>query len=72
MCVAVPGKIVAIEGDLAEVDFNGNIVNANIALIDTKIGDYVLIHAGCAIEVLSEQKAEEIKSLFDELEGLMS
>jgi hydrogenase expression/formation protein HypC len=71
MCVAVPGKVIAIEGDLAQVDFNGNIVNANIALIDAKIGDYVLIHAGCAIEVLSEQSAEEIKSLFDELEELM-
>jgi len=52
MCVAVPGKIVEISGDTAKVDVLGNICEANIKLVSAKIGDYVLIHAGCAIEVL--------------------
>ncbi len=71
MCVAMPGKVIAIEGELAKVDFNGNVIDANIALIPAKIGDSVLVHAGCAIEILSEERAAEITSLFAELEDLM-
>jgi len=67
MCVAVPGKIVEINGDTAKVDVLGNICEANIKLVSATIGDYVLIHAGCAIEVLKKDMAEEILSLFNEL-----
>ncbi|GAE88404.1 HypC/HybG/HupF family hydrogenase formation chaperone [Acetivibrio straminisolvens] len=68
MCVAVPGKIVEINGDTAKVDILGNIYEANIKLVSAKIGDYVLIHAGCAIEVLKKDMAKEILSLFNDLE----
>ena len=44
MCIAIPGKIVKIDGQIAKVDFSGNTVNVNIGLIEPKIGQYVLVH----------------------------
>lgn len=70
MCIAIPGKIVSIEATKAKVDFNGNIVDVNVGLIDPKVGDYVLVHAGCAIEVMSKDKALELIELFHDLEEL--
>ena len=70
MCVAIPGKVISIDGMRAQVDFRGNLVPVNIGVVDPKVGDYVLVHAGCAIEVMNESRAQEIISLFDELEGL--
>lgn len=67
MCVAVPGKVVGIKGDYATVNVMDNMTDVNVKLVDVKIGDYVLIHAGCAIEVLSQDAAEEIISVFSEL-----
>lgn len=68
MCVAVPGKIIEIHGDMAKVNVLDNITQVNIRLVSAKPGDYVLIHAGCALEVLSEDTAEEIIWMFRELE----
>lgn len=70
MCIAIPGKIVSLEAQKAKVDFNGNLVDVNVGLIDAKVGDYVLVHAGCAIEVMSKDKALELIELFHELEEL--
>lgn len=70
MCVAVPGKIVKINGDTAKVDIMNNICEANIRLVDARIGDYVLIHAGCVLEVLKEETAKELISIFEELEDI--
>ena len=67
MCVAVPGKVIQIKGDYAKVNIMDNITDANIRLVDTKGGDYVLIHAGCVIEVLREDAAQEILSIFSQL-----
>ncbi len=68
MCVAVPGKIIQIKGDYAKVNIMDNITDANIKLVDAKIGDYVLIHAGCVIDVLKEDVAEEILMIFSQLQ----
>jgi hydrogenase expression/formation protein HypC len=68
MCVAVPGKIVEINGDTAKVDIMNNICEVNIKLVDAKIGDYILIHAGFALEVMKKDMAEELLSIFEELE----
>ena len=69
MCVAIPGKVLSVEGTMAQVDFKGNTVNVIVGLIDPKPGQYVLVHAGCAIEVMEKDKAEEIIELFAELEA---
>jgi hydrogenase expression/formation protein HypC len=73
MCIAIPGRVTEVRGDTASVDLNGNLVNVNIGLVDARPGQYVLVHAGCAIEVMEKDKAQEIIDLFadiDELEGL--
>ncbi len=68
MCIAIPGRVVAIDGQTAQVDFKGNNVPVNIGLVEPKVCQYVLVHAGCAIEVMEKEKAEEIIELFTDLE----
>jgi hydrogenase expression/formation protein HypC len=70
MCIAVPGKVVSINGQRAKVNFSGNIVEADIRLVDAKVGDYVLVHAGCAIEIIKEAEGDEIIALLREIEEL--
>lgn len=70
MCIAIPGRITSINGLKAKADFNGNTVDVNVGLIDPKVGDYVLVHAGCAIEVMTKEKAEELIDLFKELDEI--
>ena len=73
MCIAIPGRVMEVNGDQANVDFNGNQVKVNIGLVEPAVGQYVLVHAGCAIEVMEKDKAQEIIDLFadiEELEGL--
>ena len=71
MCVSVVGKIIEINGDTAKVDVNHNICEANISLISPKIGDYVLMHAGCILELLKKDTADELLELFAELEDTL-
>ena len=68
MCIAVPGKVVSIENNFAQVDYSGNLMKVNIGLVEPNVGDYVLVHAGCAIEVMDKGMAQEIIDLFEELE----
>lgn len=70
MCIAIPGKVVEINGTNAKADFNGNLVDVNIGLVEPAVGQYVLVHAGCAIEVMEQDKAQELIDLFTELEDL--
>lgn len=70
MCIAIPGKVVTTDGATAQVDFKGNMVNVNVGLVDPQPGQYVLVHAGCAIEVMERDKAEELIDLFAELEEM--
>lgn len=70
MCVAIPGRVTEIDGHYATVDFDGNSVTARAGLVPVKVGDRVLVHAGMIIQVLREKEADEIASLFAELEAL--
>lgn len=70
MCLAIPAKIINKEpnGKNAVVDFGeGTIRKINISLVDVKIGEYVLIHAGFAIEVLDESEAKETLRIWEEI-----
>ena len=71
MCLAVPGKIVSIdENSVADVDFGGINRPVNVSLVEVGIGDYVIVHAGYAIQVLSEEDALQTLDMFREmLEG---
>ena len=68
MCVAYPGEVKTIDGRMAKVDFKGNLVDVNIGIVDVNIGDYVLVHAGMAIEAMTKEKADEILEIFAEIE----
>lgn len=58
MCLAVPSKIIEINGSTAKVDVDGVIRQTSIMLMDDiKIGDYVIVHAGFAINKLDEEAA---------------
>ena len=63
MCVALPGKVIEIKGRDAVVDFNGNQVTARAGLVDVKTGDYVLVHAGCVIQRVTQQDMEDLENL---------
>jgi len=68
MCLAVPGKILELDGDTARVDFGGITREANVVLVpEAAVDSYVLVHAGFAIQVLNEAEAEETLSLFRQL-----
>ena len=73
MCLAIPGKIVEInkKNQSATVDYgSGTKRKANVSLVEVKIGDYVLVHAGFAIQVLDEKEAQETLALFREMLSL--
>jgi hydrogenase expression/formation protein HypC len=61
MCLSFPGKIIAVNGEFASVDYgpDGIRKNVNISLIDAQVGTYVLVQGGFAIRALSKQEAEE-------------
>lgn len=68
MCLAIPAKVLAVKGSVAEVDFgDGTLRAVNVALVDAHVGAYVLVHAGFAIEVLDEEEAEKTLELWREL-----
>ena len=68
MCLAIPAKILGINDSLAQVDFGRGVTReVNIMLVEAKVGDYVLVHAGYAIEVLEEEDALETLRLWDEV-----
>lgn len=71
MCLAVPAKVLSIQGQEAEVDIGG--VRRRISIVltpDVHDGDYVLIHTGFAINVVDEQEAQETLKLFAEIEAV--
>jgi hydrogenase expression/formation protein HypC len=73
MCLSIPARIVTINGDMAEVSAGGAIFIAGLHLIENaNVGDYILVHAGFAIQKLSEEEASETLKLFDEMNNSMS
>ncbi len=68
MCLAIPAKVVKTRKDKAEVDFGEGVWReVNIALVNAKVGDYVLVHAGYAIQVLDEKEALETLNLWKQI-----
>lgn len=68
MCLSIPVRIVNIEGEYAIVSFGENRYRAGLQLLENvKPGDYVLMHAGFAIQKLDPLEAEETLRLIDEI-----
>ncbi len=76
MCLAVPGRIVTIEGDdpilrAGIVDFSGVTKRVNLSYVpDAKIGDFVLVHVGFAISTVDEEEAAKVFSYLREMGDL--
>ena len=75
MCLAVPGKVIEVEGDgelrMARVDFSGVQRQACLAYVpEARVGDYVLVHVGFAISTIDEEAAHETLAALKEMGGL--
>ncbi len=70
MCLAIPGKIMSInkKTNVALVDFDSIKRDVNISLVEARKGDYVIVHAGFAIQKIDQKEAKETLSLFKTVE----
>jgi hydrogenase expression/formation protein HypC len=71
MCIAMSGLVTEIDGDTATVEIMGNKIKANTGLVDIAVGDYALVHAGCIIEKLKKDTAEELDDVWKELKSVL-
>lgn len=60
----------SLNGNRATVDFSGNLVEAQAGLVDVQVGDNVLVHAGCIIQVVSEEDSNFILDILSEIERM--
>jgi hydrogenase expression/formation protein HypC len=68
MCLAIPAKILSMQGDKAQVDFGKGVLReVNVSLVEAKLGNYVLVHAGYAIQLVEEKEALETLSLWNDV-----
>jgi hydrogenase expression/formation protein HypC len=71
MCLAIPARIVSIDGQQAEVDISGVARKISIALTpEAEVGDYAIVHTGFAISLLDEEEAKETLRMFAEIAAL--
>lgn len=72
MCLAIPSKIVKIENNVATIDVDGVQREASLLLVENpRIGDYVIVHAGFAINKINEEDALESLKLLKEAASLI-
>ena len=70
MCLAVPAKLVEVEGNTAVADLHGNRVPVSTVLInDVEVGDWVLVHAGFAIRQVAERDAVETWRIIESVQA---
>jgi hydrogenase expression/formation protein HypC len=68
MCLAIPARVIRLDGSKAQVDFGEGVLReVNVTLVDAKVGDYVLVHAGYAIQTVDEKDALETLALWKEI-----
>ena len=68
MCLGVPGRIESVLGQIAQVDFAGNLQEVHLNFVpEAKRGDYVLVHVGIALSIIDEQEAEQTLKLLKDL-----
>ena len=70
MCLAVPAKVIEIKDAMGIVDISGVTRDVSLMLLpETQVGDYVLVHAGFAMQKVDEKEAEETYALMAEMKG---
>lgn len=72
MCLAIPVRIKSINGTEAEVEIGGITRKTSLMLTpEAKVGDYVLLHAGYAINIVDQVEAEETLAIFAEMSEIL-
>ena len=72
MCLAIPSKITRIENNMATIDVDGVQRQASLLLLeDAKVGEYVIVHAGFAIQRIDDEAAKETLALLREAAELV-
>ena len=70
MCLAFPAKVIEVKGSLAKVERSGITRDVSLMLLpEAKEGDYVLVHAGFAMQIVEAREAEETEALLAEMQG---
>ena len=70
MCWAVPARVVEIDGPLGRVELGGTVRQVGLQLLrEVRVGDYVLVHAGFAIEKVDQEEARKTLELLREMFG---
>ena len=70
MCLAVPAKVIEIKDAMGRVELSGVIRDVSLMLLpEAKVGDFVLVHAGFAMQIVDEKSAEETNALLAEMNG---
>jgi hydrogenase expression/formation protein HypC len=68
MCLAIPAKVLVIDGLEADVELSGITRHVSLQMVpEAKVGDYVLLHTGYAISLIDEEEAQETLKLFREM-----
>jgi hydrogenase expression/formation protein HypC len=67
MCVAYPGQVLEVAGDMALVEIDSRQRRASLMLVpETTVGDWVVVAAGTVLRILDPDEAQEIRTLLDE------
>jgi len=70
MCLAVPAKVLAIKDAVGKVEISGVTRDVSLMLLpEAQVGDYVLVHAGFAMQIVEEKDADETDALLAEMHG---
>ena len=73
MCLSIPARIVSIEGNMAKVSAGGALFDAGLQMIENPVvGDYILLHAGFAIQKIRVKEAEETLRLLEEMDDCLN
>ena len=71
MCLTAPGRVLAVDGEMALVDLDGARRRASLVLLpDAAVGDWVLVASGLVLEVLDQAEVDALQHLLDGAEGL--
>lgn len=71
MCLGLPAKVIKIDGNSAEVEMMGVINKISVELLENvKVDDFVLVHAGCAIQIVDQDEAARTIDIFNEIREL--
>jgi hydrogenase expression/formation protein HypC len=73
MCLSIPARVMEINGNMADVSVGGTILKASLQMVENvQVGDFILLHAGFAIQKIKEDEALETLRILKEMKGAMN